>query len=89
MDAEPEDGWNNYNNYFNNSLSLSDKIPKKTKGDFEVSFEVQDNGTITNLKVDKDLCEDCDKELLRIIQEGPKWKVKKGKKGAAKLQVKL
>ena len=89
MDAEPEDGWNNYNNYFNNSLSLSDKIPKKTKGDFEVSFEVQDNGTITNLKVDKDLCEDCDKELLRIIQEGPKWKVKKGKKGAAKLQVRL
>jgi hypothetical protein len=85
MDAAPADGWNNYNIYLNNSLLLSNKIPKNNKGDFEITFDVQENGVITNLKVENSLCEDCDEELLRIIKEGPKWKVKKGKKASARV----
>jgi hypothetical protein len=56
MEAEPEDGWNNYDAYINNSLSLSNEIPRKVSGDVEVSFDVQNNGAITNMKVDKSLC---------------------------------
>ncbi|MEO6719065.1 MAG: carboxypeptidase-like regulatory domain-containing protein [Ferruginibacter sp.] len=89
MEAEPEDGWSNYDAYLNNNLSLSNEIPKKIKGDVEVSFDVLDNGAITNMKVDKSLCDNCDKEVLRIIKEGPKWKVKKGKKASAKVRVKF
>ena len=64
-------------------------IQQKIHGDVEVSFEVLNSGLITNVKVDKSLCNDCDEEVLRLIKEGPKWKVTKGRKARAKVKVKF
>ena len=40
----------------------------------EVSFEVDAKGEPVNIRVEKSLCDKCDKEAIRLIKEGPKWK---------------
>ena len=90
INVEPADGWNNYDTYITNNLSIPTEIlQKKVHGEVEVSFEVESNGAITNMKVDKSLCQDCDEAALRVIKDGPRWKVKKGKKATAKVRVKF
>jgi hypothetical protein len=83
-EPEPVDGWPSYDSYLVNNLN---DVPeaydiKKNKGSdaVELSFEVDKNGDPVNIKVEKSLCEKCDKEAIRLIKEGPKWK-RKAKKG--------
>jgi TonB family protein len=83
--AEPEDGWPAYNNYVLNNLNMPEKPDMKKQANddgntVEISFEVGKNGEPVNIKIEKSLCEKCDKEAIRLIKDGPKWK-RKGKKG--------
>ncbi|MGG9963007.1 carboxypeptidase-like regulatory domain-containing protein [Ferruginibacter sp. SUN106] len=88
INVEPADGWDNYNTYVNNNIEIPDDITKKDiHGQVELSFDVKSNGTITNIKVDKSLCDNCDEVAKRLIEQGPQWKVKKGKKGKGKVTV--
>jgi len=88
IDVEPADGWNNYDTYITNNLSLTeDIVQKKIHGEVEISFEVQSNGSLANIKIDKSLCEDCDEAAIKAVKEGPRWKVKKGKKATGKVKV--
>lgn len=88
MNVEPEGGWSNYDTYLNNNLTVSEDIRQKNiHGEVEVSFDVSSDGNISNLKVDKSLCDDCDEEALRLVKEGPQWKLKKGKKANAKVKL--
>jgi TonB family protein len=64
-------------------------LQKQIHGDVELSFEVRSDGVISNMKVDKSLCADCDEAALKVIQAGPRWKIKKGNKGFAKVKVKF
>ena len=90
INVEPEDGWSNYDTYITNNLSIPDNIlERKIHGEVEVSFDVQKNGLISNVKVDKSLCGDCDEAALKVIKEGPRWKVKKGNQGTARVKVKF
>lgn len=90
INVEPADGWSNYDTYITNNLSVpDDMLQKKIHGEVELSFEVESNGAITNLKVDKSLCQDCDEAALKAIKDGPRWKVKKGRKATAKVKVKF
>ncbi len=75
-EPEPLDGWDNYDTYLVNNLNVSEDV-KKTQsksGAVEVSFGVTKNGEPTSIKVEKSLCSPCDKEAIRLIKEGPKWK---------------
>jgi len=79
-EPEPADGWNNYYIYLANNLNIPDEIKTKEEiGNVEVSLEVDKNGNPTNIKVEKSLCEKCDKEAIRLIKEGPKWNHRIGK----------
>lgn len=90
INVEPVDGWNNYDTYLTNNLKLSETIlQKKVHGEVEISFEVESDGALTNMKVDKSLCDDCDKAALKAIKEGPGWRIKKGKKATGKIKVKF
>jgi len=86
-EPEPADGWENYDTYLANNLKPPEdlKIPE-TQGEVAVSFEVNKNGEPVNLKVEKSLCSTCDKEAIRLIKEGPKWK-RKARKGRATVTV--
>jgi TonB family protein len=88
VNVEPADGWDNYNTYVDNNINIPDDILEKNiHGQVELSFEVNTNGTITNIKVDKSLCGNCDEAAKRLLQQGPQWKVKNGKKGKGKVTV--
>ena len=84
----PADGWDNYNTYVANNITIPDEILKNNlHGEVELSFEVKKNGSISNIKVDKSLCEDCDEATKHLLEQGPQWKVKSGKKGRVRLRV--
>lgn len=79
-ELEPADGWYNYGTYLANNINLpADIKSKEGNRQVELSFEVDKDGSPINIKVEKSLCSECDKEAVRLVKEGPKWK-KKSKK---------
>lgn len=93
MESEPADGWKNYSKYVMNNLRSEDLNEKSKIGDIqtakevELTFEVQPDGTIANVKVVRSTCSTCNQEAVRLIKEGPKWKSKTGKKETARFTV--
>ena len=88
-EPEPADGWSNFDIYLANNLKIPESFKDKqtaTSGEVELSFDVTKEGEPINIKVKKSLCETCDKEAIRLIKEGPKWK-RKTKKGKATVTV--
>ncbi|MBL7747477.1 MAG: carboxypeptidase-like regulatory domain-containing protein [Chitinophagaceae bacterium] len=83
QEPEPADGWANYNTYAANNLEIPEEIKTKqnNSSSVEVSFEVDKNGEPVNIRVEKSLCSKCDKEAIRLIKDGPKWKRNANKKG--------
>lgn len=81
-EPEPADGWEYYDTYLANNLNIPETFETKPTGgsEVEVSFEVNKVGEPVNIKVEKSLCDKCDKEAIRLVKEGPKWK-RKAKKG--------
>jgi outer membrane biosynthesis protein TonB len=86
-DLEPENGWSSFNNYITENIQIPEEATsKQLKGEVELSFEVNKNGEPVNIKVEKSLCVSCDKEAIRLLQEGPGWKKKKRKSGKVKIR---
>lgn len=89
-EPEPADGWEKYDSYLANNLKAPEDFkPKQSNtplGAVEVSFEVDKNGEPANFKIEKSLCTTCDKEAIRLIKEGPKWK-RKAKKGRTTVKI--
>lgn len=90
-EPEPLDGWENYDTYLVNNLKPPEEIKTRQSsgeaaGEVELSFEVSKNGEPVNIKVEKSLCSDCDKEAIRLVKEGPKWK-RKARKGRTTVTV--
>ena len=82
-EPEPADGWNSYDIYLANNLKVPKTLRSKHEnGEVEVSFEVNKNGEPVDLRIEKSLCNECDKEAIRLIKEGPKWKHKAKKRRA-------
>ena len=80
-ELEPADGWSNYNTYLANNTSVPGDLKSKdiVKGQVQLSFEVNQQGSPVNIRVEKSLCDKCDEEAVRVVKQGPKWK-KKNKK---------
>ena len=80
-------GWGRFNNYISENLQIPEEVAtKQLKGEVELSFEVNKNGEPVNIKVEKSLCSSCDKEAIRLLQEGPEWKKKKRKMGKVRIR---
>lgn len=82
-EPEPADGWTSYGSYLANNLNVPESFDSKKNIDqnvVELSFEVNKFGDPVNIRVEKSLCDKCDKEAIRLVKEGPKWK-RKAKKG--------
>jgi hypothetical protein len=82
-ESEPADGWEYYDTYLANNLKVPGdfKTKQNTGGEVLLSFEVDKNGEPANIKVEKSLCRACDKEAIRLVKQGPRWKhnAKKGR----------
>lgn len=82
-EPEPVDGWVNYDTYLANNLVVPENFRSRQTGnggEVRLSFEINKNGEPVNITVDQSLCESCDKEAIRLIKEGPKWKRKAKKR---------
>ena len=88
LNLEPADGWDNYGTYIANNIDIPDDIIKNDKhGELEISFEVKANGNISNVRIGESDCYHCAQSAKRLIEQGPEWKVKKGKKAAGRIKV--
>lgn len=91
-EAEPADGWGNYDLYIANNLQEPDYVKERKidgmRGEVVLSFEVSTTGEPINITVKKSLCEACDREAIRLLKEGPKWK-KKTRKGKATVTIRF
>jgi hypothetical protein len=83
IEPEPQDGWVKYDSYLANNLNIPDDFQQKNSSDnsVQLSFEVDKNGEPINIRIEKSLCSSCDKEAIRLVKEGPKWKRNASKKG--------
>ncbi len=89
VNVEPADGWDNYNTYIANSIDIPNNILQNERhGEVEISFKVNPNGAITNIKIYQSGCGiDCAELAKRLIEQGPQWVVKKGRKATARVKV--
>ncbi|HRG82861.1 MAG TPA: energy transducer TonB, partial [Chitinophagaceae bacterium] len=90
IEPEPVDGWVNYDSYLANNLNLPEEFRQQKNTEsksVELSFEVDKNGEPVNIRVEKSLCNSCDKEAIRLVKEGPKWKRNAAKKGRTKVTI--
>lgn len=84
----PADGWAAYDAYLANNLNIPETFTSKQTGggEVELSFEVNKLGEPVKIRVEKSLCETCDKEAIRLVKEGPKWK-RKARKGRTSVTI--
>ncbi|HEY0679031.1 MAG TPA: carboxypeptidase-like regulatory domain-containing protein [Chitinophagaceae bacterium] len=84
MDAQPVIGWDEYKNYLQKNKRI-DSANKALTGEVVVSFLVGVNGRLSGFKVEKSLSKFHDADAIRLIQEGPQWKLLKGKRTRARV----
>ena len=88
QDATPVIPWMDYekylekNNKINTDREISDKLESNV-AEVVVSFLVDKKGQLSSFKIEKSLGKQKDAEAIRLIKEGPAWKVTKGKKARA------
>jgi TonB family protein len=86
LDAEPVVGWDEYNNYLEKNKKLPDSAAA-VHGMVVVRFNVTNKGTLKNFSIEKSLNEALDLEAIRLVKEGPAWRLLKGRKAKASVMV--
>jgi len=77
-EAEPTDGWGNYDIYLVNNTRLPRTAATASRGFVDLEFNVDQNGRLSNFKIIHSTCPPCNKEAIRLIKEGPQWKLSEG-----------
>jgi hypothetical protein len=84
--AEPITGWKKYKEYLDKNKRLSgDSIGLRIIE--VVSFTVKKNGKLSNFNIEQSYDDDFDDEAIRLIKNGPAWKVLKNKKARATITI--
>lgn len=84
MDAQPVVTWDEYNRYIETSKRI-DSAARSVQGEVVVLFTVGKTGKLSNFSIEKSLGKQQDAEAIRLIKEGPAWKVLKNKKAKARV----
>ena len=86
QDAAPVIGWPAFNRYLENNKRMpadSNRIP----GEVIVSFIVREDGELSDFKIEKSLSKQSDNEAVRLIKEGPAWKVLRNQRVKATITI--
>jgi len=89
-EPQPADGWEKYDSYLANNLRIPEEygqLQSKTSHSVQVSFDVDRSGKPNGFRIERSLCPACDKEAIRLIKDGPKWKRNEGKKTRAHVTI--
>jgi hypothetical protein len=80
-DSMPVGGWPAFNSYVEAGRSTRKGIAGDVgPGSVVLSFETDKRGTPSKVKIEQSFCGPCDKEAVRVLTSGPKWKLAKGKR---------
>jgi TonB family protein len=72
--AEPLGGIKAYDAYLENNLRYpASALARNVKGKVAVRFTVRTDGQLGEFKIVKSLGDDCDREMLRLVKDGPRW----------------
>lgn len=82
QDAEPVNGWVDFENYIEANRKNIQHLDSKT-GEVVISFIVNGEGKLSSFKIEQPLTDAQDEEALRLIKSGPAWHLLKGKKARA------
>ncbi|HEX5668643.1 MAG TPA: energy transducer TonB [Chitinophagaceae bacterium] len=72
--VEPANGWSAFAKYVAANMQRPTGESAGLHGKVPMSFVVDPDGSISNIKVEKSLHPDYDKEAVRLLTNGPKWK---------------
>jgi hypothetical protein len=85
-DAEPVGGWTAFDQYLATNKRTFEGIV--SAGNVLVSFEVSKKGVLSGFKIEQSLSKEYDDEAIRLIMQGPSWKLlKKGRKARVTVTV--
>jgi len=79
QNAEPVNGWFSYDQYLEKNKKIPVSNPNLT-GDVVVSFEVNKKGNLSAFKINQSLAKAYDDEAIRLVKQGPAFKLLKGRK---------
>ncbi|MCO5240377.1 MAG: carboxypeptidase-like regulatory domain-containing protein [Chitinophagaceae bacterium] len=74
-EAIPADGWSNYDIYLANNIRIPDRGLSNNRGFVDLTFSVDRYGRLSDFKVTHSTCPQCNKEAIRLVKEGPSWKL--------------
>jgi len=67
-------GWDRFINFIKQKLTYPERaIARNIEGTVEVAFTVGRDGTLTNIKVIKGLGYGCEEQIVKILENSPKW----------------
>lgn len=79
QDAEPVNGWIEFEKYIEaNKKTIAGADAKM--GEVVVSFSVNRKSELSSFKIEQSLSPAQDAEAIRLVKEGPQWRLIKGKK---------
>jgi hypothetical protein len=79
QNAEPSIGWVDFDTYIaNNKKDIAGADVKP--GEVVVAFQVNQRGELSNFKIEQSLSPAQDAEAIRLVKEGPTWRLLKGKR---------
>ena len=87
-DAEPAYGWVAFGQYLEKNKIIPASAESVT-GNVIVSFEVNKKSILSDFKIEQSLTKAHDEEAIRLIKQGPSWKLHSGRKGRVTVMVKF
>ena len=87
-DAEPAYGWIAFGQYLEKNKIIPAGAENVT-GNVIVSFEVNKKGALNDFKIEQSLSKAHDEEAIRLIKQGPSWKLRSGRKARITVMVKF
>jgi hypothetical protein len=82
----PTGGKEKFDKYIeDNAVPVLDSTGKEIAADILLSFTLNKKGKPTHIKVVKSSCKVCEKEAIRLLEDGPDWVGKSGTKGTVRI----
>ena len=82
----PGSGWEEFERYIEDSIKINSSDSLFT-GEEQLTFTIGDDGLPESIKIIQSVSPAHDKEAIRLLQNGPAWKVIKGKKRNVTLKI--
>ena len=87
QDFQPEDTRSSFLKFVKeNKMNCIEEDGSTKKGKVILSFKINKDGSPVNIKVQQSLSESCNKEAIRLLNNGPKWTGKRNKNTVVEIE---